>query len=196
MARILGITGVAKSGKDTLCEELISIFAKKGVKAKRYAMADKLKAKLNPWLIEEFDIDLYNCYPEEKEKMRPFMVEYGRYYRDLSGGRHWVDIVLDEIEWERPQVAIVTDVRFAEINPTDEYFALKDKGMELIHIEKVLKDGAVLGPPNEDEKRNDPILKSLAHHHLKLREFDGSPELLREFKELVRLFFVSKLWQK
>jgi len=43
---IIGVSGVARSGKDTLANNFVKIFKKIGIKAKRYALADELKREV------------------------------------------------------------------------------------------------------------------------------------------------------
>ena len=181
--KIIGIAGVAKAGKDTLCEHLIQLYAQQGVSAVRYAFADELKRKLAPFVWDEWQVDIFNCSAEEKELIRPLMVAYGGIYRKLSGGSYWADIILKEIGNDNPEVAIITDVRYAEFDPTDEVYSLLEVGTSLVHVQRQLPTGEWLTPPNEDEERNDPMLQDLSEVLLKWESREDSFGLAREMFE-------------
>jgi hypothetical protein len=165
----LGISGVARSGKDTLCAFLIKKFKEKGKVAKRYALADTLKEKLSFLIKGEFDIDVYNCTDEQKQLIRPLLVAFGAGKRKMSDGTYWTNHLAHQIIADMEKgvdIAIITDIRYAEYEK-DELYWLREllRGI-LIHVEKIIvKDGVrmIAPPPNEDEAKNDPIIKSQAN---------------------------------
>ena len=60
---MIGISGIAASGKDLFCRLLL-----KEIKGHRIALADQLKEEINPYIISKFGIDVLNCSTESKNK--------------------------------------------------------------------------------------------------------------------------------
>lgn len=54
---IIGISGVARSGKDTLANNFVKIFKSLGIKAKRQALADELKKEVRHFLKKNTGLD-------------------------------------------------------------------------------------------------------------------------------------------
>lgn len=168
MIKVIGLSGFARSGKDTLCEFLIKEYANIGITAKRFALADQLKKDLDDFLVTRCSISSFTSITEEKTLIRPILVEYGRLKRTQSNGTYWTNLLEQEIKSQAPEVAIVTDVRY-NIFPKDEVFWLKATmcGV-LVHIRRF--DMITIGEecsqpiksyhkaPNEDERINDPSL--------------------------------------
>ncbi len=162
---IIGIGGIARSGKDTLCNLLIPQFAKEGISAVRMALADELKSAIQPMILEKYGIDIFNCSPEEKELVRPDLVLYGKSLRQESGGQHWTAIVEEKMQSIEAQVVIVPDIRY-DIFPEDEVYWVKNKNKGLlIHVSRYtekLGEKIWVKPPNEDEEQNDPLVRLAA----------------------------------
>jgi hypothetical protein len=181
--KILGLTGVARSGKDTFCSLLIEECKKRDIVAKRFALADVLKEQISPFLKDCLNIDIFNCSPEEKELVRPLLVEFGRAKRIQSKGTYWTSLVEEEIfkQFYCIDVAIVTDVRHAEYD-FDEVDWLKSHGGSLIHLTRISEAGCPIAAPNADEARNDPKLFELAD--LKVEWETGEESAKKKFKEI------------
>lgn len=167
--KLLGIGGVAKAGKDSLFEVLGDVLGEHGVSSKRYAFADELKERANPFVKEQTGIDLFHCSDEEKEMVRPLMVSFGEVMRNLTQGRFWIDQInakiledqRDPILNNRPDVPIVTDVRFAEYEKDEAAWIHEQNGF-LLHLTRYNKKGGksiVIEPANPTEEANDPIVK-------------------------------------
>lgn len=160
---IIGIGGLARSGKDTMCEFLIDYFTMRGLKSKRMALADELKRSIRSRLIDEYKIDISNCTPQEKERIRPELVAFGKKLRENSRGTHWTKIVEEKMKLEDFDIVIVPDIRY-HVYPEDEVSWVKNQGL-LIHVARYdIKDGQKiwLTPPNEDETKNDPLVRAAA----------------------------------
>lgn len=164
---IIGITGLATSGKDTLCRFLIENFEKVGICAKRFALADELKLKIRDFLIENFGIDILTANPEEKELVRPLLVAFGKAHRQKSEGTFWTSILEDKIRQEKADVSIITDIRYDEYDKDESWWLREHLGGPLVHVSRVLKYGNTLSAPNEDEARNDPKLFEKAAYRIK-----------------------------
>ena len=162
---MIGLTGVARSGKDTFYSILNKYLEEKNIKSQRIALADILKKELNDFTKEKFKIDLNKCEGNEKELIRPLMVAYGKCRRMQSEGKYWTSLVDPKIkEFKKDHVLhIITDVRYIEYKD-DEYSWLKSHNGILIHISRKLDDGSLVLPANAEEKSNDNKLKAVADY--------------------------------
>jgi hypothetical protein len=160
---IIGITGVARSGKDTFYSILKKYLQEKGLKSERLAFADDLKNELNDFSKDKFKIDLFKCNDQEKEIIRPLMVAYGKCRRTQTQGTYWTSQLDKKIEKLKKDnfVPIITDVRYIEYKD-DEYAWLKSHNGILIHLCRKLDDGSFVPPANIEEKSNDNKLKAVA----------------------------------
>jgi hypothetical protein len=161
--RIIGISGVATSGKDTLCQLIIEHFKNKNIESKRLALADKLKEDLYSFVKEKLDINLFNPSKEEKSIVRPFLVSYGKIKRILSEGKHWTNLLNKDLEelMDNNINPIITDIRYSEYDE-DEFFWLKEKNGILIHITRTDENNEPIEPANKEEHFNDKKLRDLA----------------------------------
>jgi|APGre2960657444_1045066.scaffolds.fasta_scaffold00004_46 hypothetical protein len=160
---IIGITGVARSGKDTFYSILNKYLEEKQLKSQRLAFADDLKKELNDFTKEKFKIDLFKCDGPDKELVRPLMVAYGKCRRSQTEGKYWtsqLDIKVEKLLKEAT-IPIITDVRYIEYKD-DEYAWLKSHNGILIHLSRKLDDGTLILPANIEEKANDNKLKTVA----------------------------------
>ena len=162
---MIGLTGVARSGKDTFYSILKKYLEEKNIKSQRIALADILKKELNDFTKEKFKIDLNKCEGNEKELIRPLMVAYGKCRRVQSEGKYWTSLVDSKIkEFKKERILpIITDVRYIEYKD-DEYSWLKSHNGILIHISRKLDDGSLVLPANAEEKSNDSKLKAVADY--------------------------------
>lgn len=160
---MIGITGVARSGKDTFYTILKKFFKLKGIDSERIALADELKKELGDFVEKKFKIDLNKCDGSEKELIRPLMVAYGKCRRVQTDGKYWTSIVESKIKELKIKniIPIVTDIRYIEYKE-DEYAWLKKHNGILIHISRKLEDGSFVPPANIEEKSNDTKLKAVA----------------------------------
>ena len=164
---MIGLTGVARSGKDTFYSILNKYLEEKNIKSQRIALADILKKELNDFTKEKFKIDLNKCEGNEKELIRPLMVAYGKCRRMQSEGKYWTSLVDPKIkEFKKDYILpIITDVRYIEYKD-DEYSWLKSHNGILIHISRKLDDGSLVLPANAEEKSNDNKLKAVADYSI------------------------------
>lgn len=159
---IVGITGFARSGKDTF----FSLLSKRNSRYKRYAFADKLKQDLRLFLMEQCHIDINTIPNEKKHLVRPMMIAYGCLQRDLGDGLHWVremekqmlsDIRFADMLSPSAPIPVITDIRF----PNEAKY-LKEK-YNLILVE-VNREGAPT-PPDE-ELKNQPLVREYVDHFI------------------------------
>lgn len=162
---VIGLTGVARCGKDTFYGILNRYLEEKQIKSQRLAFADDLKKELNDFTKEKFKIDLFKCYGTDKELVRPLMVAYGKCRRSQSEGKYWtsqLDVKVEKLLKDNI-IPVITDVRYIEYKD-DEYSWLKSYNGILIHLSRKLDDGSVIPPANIEEKSNDNKLKAVADY--------------------------------
>lgn len=160
---MIGLTGVARSGKDTFYSILNKYLKSKSLNSERLAFADNLKKEMSLFVKEKFKIDLTKCSNEEKEMIRPLMVAYGKCRRTQTEGKYWTSLLDEKVkEFQKSNIIpIITDVRYIEYKE-DEYSWLKNNNGILIHICRKLDDGSLVPPANIEEKANDNKLRAVA----------------------------------
>lgn len=160
---VIGITGVARSGKDTFYLILKKFLEERKIRSERIALADDLKKELGPFVKEKFDIDLFKCSGIDKELIRPLMVSYGKCRRIQTEGKYWTSLVTSKLKdlIKQKIVPVITDIRYIEYKD-DEYSWLKSHDGVLVHISRKLDDGSLVPPANIEEKSNDNKLKAVA----------------------------------
>ena len=168
---VIGLSGFARVGKDSFYRIASDIIEEKyGLKCKRYALADALKGDIREFILDKVGIDVLTDDPELKSIIRPLLVAYGKCKRIQSNGTYWTSLLQSQIESDtKTQVVFVTDIRYAEYEE-DEVQWIKDvMGGTFIHISKYERDSKYTEDvriytqaPNEDEAKNDPILRGHA----------------------------------
>ena len=160
---IIAISGVARSGKDTLFNILSSI----NPKIARFALADDLKADCDKFFREKLGISAFTRDPKEKELIRPLFVDYGDIKRKQSKGTYWTGLLQSKIDnfLEDGGIPCVTDIRYDEYEGSDELDWIKRNNGILIHVSR-REDGLLIQPANEREKYNDPRLLKRADFKL------------------------------
>tara|TARA_R100000808_G_C2136039_1_gene144370 strand:+ start:213 stop:866 length:654 start_codon:yes stop_codon:yes gene_type:complete len=164
MSKIIGISGVAGSGKDTFFE-----FLSERLPCKKFSLADELKKEVRQWTQVHYHIDSIDCPRDDKEIIRPFLVFHGTTKRHNSQGRHWIEKLNDSLlKDDFDGFKIITDIRYDDYE-NDEVSWLKDElNGTLVHVSqyeyfKDVEEGALIKkfrePVNSEEARNDPRLK-------------------------------------
>ena len=167
---VIGVSGVARSGKDTFFSLLKSRLELMGFMCKRTAFADKLKEDLSSLIMSEFNIDINSCSDKEKEIIRPFMVSYGTLARSLNK-EHWINKIKSKISKEQlspKTISVITDVRY----PNEQSFVKKNfKHHSNVYIERFGRE-----PANEEEEKYSPSLKKQSDYLIYWRDFNESLE--------------------
>jgi len=134
--KIIGISGLARSGKDLFTTVAQKILTDKGFKTERYALAYELKSDLKELLKDKTGIDVFTEKTEEKNVIRPLLVAYGDVMRKISEGKYWTSKVETRMSTSKADFVFITDIRY-DIYPQDECYWLQRKmGGKLIHITK------------------------------------------------------------
>lgn len=183
--QIIGISGAARSGKDTLCRGLIRVLKEKyNVDAIRKSIAgDRVKADLKNILAENVKIDAFTENNQDKEYIRPLLIEYGKLMRNKTEGRYFIE----NFKIDEQKVNIIPDIRYAEY-PKDEVFWIKNeiKGFLIFIERKNIYDA------NDTEKINNKIIKQVADYHLTWDSLDENSEYDRKLID----FYASEVLNK
>lgn len=167
---VIGVSGVARSGKDTFFSLLKSRLEPMGFMCERTAFADKLKEDLSSLIMSEFNIDINSCSDKDKEMIRPFMVSYGTLARSLNK-EHWINKIKSKIFKEQlspKTISVITDVRY----PNEQLFIKENfKYHSNVYIERFGKD-----PANEEEEKYSPNLKKQSDYLIYWKNFNVSLE--------------------
>ena len=160
---IIGISGLARSGKDTLYSLLSEKLKDKGLSSTRIAFADELKEECNDFLLKNVGIQAFTEKNSEKEIIRPFLGCYGSKVRRRLNENCWIEKVSHRLKSiNETKYVFITDVRYEnEIN------WVKSKKGKTIHISRA---GNIA--PNEEELDNDPKLIKASEYKYKWKNFD------------------------
>lgn len=168
--KVLGISGVARSGKDTFAAILTYKLQQAGKSVKRVAFADPLKADVDTFLTKNLGVSAFTTIPEEKLLIRPMLVWYGDAQRRRTNGRYWIDLAKKTIEETNYDYYIITDVRYDVYEKDELYFLKNEVNGVLCHISKYLTmpnaEREFVSPANDHEVQNDPKIKSASHHKI------------------------------
>jgi len=160
---IIGVSGSARSGKDTFFK-LLSKYHGSTKFFQRFAFADELKNDLKRLISRKFDIKISSCSDEEKELIRPLMVSYGKLARNINED-YWIQRLMDKIlPFKNLKIPVITDVRYL-----NEQRYLKSHFEECINVH-ICREG--FPPINEEEEENEPILKNNSDYLIEWKTFD------------------------
>ena len=113
---MIGIAGIARSGKDSLAKELKKLIEKDhDVDVKIIHLADRLKSDLDKLISCNFNFNVFTENDNEKELMRPILVAYGEAMKEKWGKKVWLKKLENEMsKWEKTKknFYIIADVRF------------------------------------------------------------------------------------
>lgn len=180
MIQVIGISGVARVGKDTFFRAMRKENPNGSIV--RLAFADELKEECNEFLIENVGISAFTQDPNEKALVRPFLVTYGSQLRRRLNPDCWITRVESKIsslpigDWK----VVITDVRY----PNELEWVHEKMNGTSIHLSR---DG--VEPINEEEFINDPVLQGMCRRRIRIPNF---PE---ESCEEDYLSFVSEMYQ-
>lgn len=176
---VIGVSGVATAGKDTFFLALEKYLTANGVKIKRFAFADALKNEIDPFMKSSYGISAWTTDPVEKKMIRPMLVAHGGIRRSQSRGTHWTNIVTPAVKEAIANgiVPVITDVRYAEYE-CDEVNWLNNLGGKLVYVSRYTVQSGMrvfVQPPNADEARNDPLLRTAAFFSIEAPTFASDP---------------------
>lgn len=187
---VIGLSGYAKSGKDFFFKKFSKTIEEKcshKFKCIRSAFADQLKEDLKDILNKNFNIDVFNPTPTQKELIRPLLVCYGTDIARKINKNYWIDKISSKIESEQDQgnlISIITDVRY----PNEQKYIKENFHNSLnIHIERV-----GVGPANSEEENSNNYLINNADQILRWGNFEDSPEINKAKLDVIVDLCISK----
>ena len=157
---LIGIAGVAGSGKNTFAEIIKKVFESNGFEVNCLSFAKKLKEEVAEVSKDMYGIDTTNCTREEKNLVRPLLLAHGAIMREKTKGQYWIDGIKDLVSNDK--INIITDVRFCEYE-CDEVDWIQSNNGIVVHITRFFEENGErinISPDNEYERRNNKILKN------------------------------------
>lgn len=183
MKLIIGISGNARVGKDTLSKILIHhYFSKLKLTCKQFSFAFCLKKDLEDFLKQKCGVDVWTEDTEIKTKIRDLLVWYGTTWWRTKDPEHWIKMLDKEISNNQNiDIGIISDVRYV-----NESEWIKSKNGILIHL-IAKKNSEIVKPANEHEAKNEPLLLKRADLILEWELLNLSPELSFSNKSLISI---------
>lgn len=153
MKKLIGLTGFARSGKDTFYDFAGAFISGRGDCGVRMAFADVLKEECDGLTLPHAGISSFTTVPHEKELIRPLLVAYGTHLRRRLNPNCWIDKIRAPVNQslENGKYVFITDVRFE-----NEAQWIKSEGGALVTI---VRQG--VGPANPDEEEQFPLILPL-----------------------------------
>jgi hypothetical protein len=143
---VIGISGFARSGKDTLASLLFLKLNEMGVASKIFSFANALKLDMEGFLLDKFGISSFTNDSSLKAKIRPLLIAYGNAQRDSSKGTYWINRLKPEIDSffeKNGSVAIIPDLRFKQYE-FDEFDFIKSYNSSfIVTVSRQLEDGSM-----------------------------------------------------
>lgn len=159
---ILGLSGVAGSGKDTF----FYLLSQK-LPFQRFALADELKILLREDIIKKTNIDILNCTREEKDSVRNDLVLFAKQKRLESYGKFWTDLLSKKINESSCEHICITDIRHNYFSKDEVYWLKQTLNGRLIDVSCYSPiDGTLTQPPNEEEEFHYPKVKQDADYYV------------------------------
>lgn len=178
---ILGLSGVARVGKDSFALHLSDIIRNEFNKeCQIVSFAHYLKLSINNFIEENTGVSAFTQDTKEKTLIRPLLVAYGMTMRTLNPD-YWIMRLEPALKTNQRSgiISIITDVRFP--NEIDYIHNLKNSSV--LHLNRKDLEGELIGPANEEEAYNDPICASKCDHDFTWDTFEEDSIMYREYIE-------------
>jgi len=163
--KIIGISGSARSGKDTLGNNMMKILLDNGIESNVLSFANSLKCSVDDFLIDQTGISAFTEDEDEKRLIRPFLVCWGTDIMRSINDNIWIEKL--ERDLSDKQVNIITDVRF----PNELEWIKEKKGLTVF----INRTG--IEPANDYEKENNRILSEEADNNFCIGNFENEKYL-------------------
>lgn len=179
MSKLIGVSGFARSGKDTFYERSSAYLSFHGESCVKHSFASALKKELDPLLLEHAGISAFTEDDAEKEIIRPLLVTYGTDIRRKLNPDCWIEKINDVVDSDLSagKYVFITDVRFL-----NEAKWVKDKGGLLFNISR-----DKIGPANKDEAIQSKLIKNLIDYKISWPTFT-EPSITMCDDYIIKLF--------
>lgn len=184
MPKVIGLSGVARCGKDSFLRGLIDAYPE--LRIHKLSIGDIIRTDVAPFIQQNFGVDIFTCSDAQKEAFRPLLAWYGNIRRQHTNGMYFIVKLDDVIRTfkDKVDVFVVPDIRFKEY-PFDEtdWVTTTNHGI-LVHLTRILPNGEQLLPPNDFERLNDPRVRAKSTHVIQWPTFSDKSEITKFVKEL------------
>lgn len=196
--KIIAVSGIARSGKDTFANKLRDVISENhpNLRVSRESFASFLKDEMRDFVLEKFNKDIYSLDGEDKELLRPLLVAYGFAKRQQTQGRYFVDLLAKKMQIESNDICIISDLRYADKESDELHWLKNEVNGRLVHVSRYdLKDGkkSFFKAPNEDEKRNDPLLKKASDFQVCWQTANSPEELEKIARQKSEEFYYQNI---
>ena len=169
---ILGLGHKARHGKNYLAKTLVQHCAKRGIYAQEYAFADAVKAYCRvAFGMREKDATLLQFVGTDV---------FRKHQPDI-----WVRVLADTLHEQRPEVAIITDLRFP-----NEMQMIKDRAGYTVRVTRTQADGSPWVAPDRDPNHLSETALDHSHFDFELTAVSGN--LVSLYQDGIQLF--DQLW--
>lgn len=192
--KIIALTGYARSGKNSFADEIqkqLKDIAPNLI-VEQFSFAASLRCEIDSFIRENFNnISPWTEDEKEKEIIRPLLIAYGNAKRKISNNQHWIEKLHKKIEQSKCDIALITDLRYAEDENDELGWLKKNRGFNF-HLKRFglscsktdgSKSKRYENAPNEHEKVNNPKLEVNSKKVIELPRF----KTLEEFQDAVKL---------
>lgn len=182
---LIGISGFARSGKDTMARLVRTSLSAKGVRAKVFSFASSLKEDVDIFCKEKFGISSFVEDTLQKNKIRPILVAYGNCQRSLTRGNYWIDKLKPKIDLffkNGGDVGIISDLRFKEYD-FDEYDFIRSYSPS--YIATVSIEGN--RPAHESEEKSFSFFLKNSDSNIVWESSDSEEYLLKKANPLIKM---------
>jgi len=194
----IGITGLARTGKNLFCDIATKILHDKyKLQASTYALAYELKCDCDHFIYDKLNLNVFSEITEEKNVFRPLLVWYAGVKRKQTNGRYWLELLEKRIKRENTNVIFISDLRYCEYAKDEVYWLKNELKGKLVHVSKYTygfpTDGRHIKvvndktkkiytePPNIDESINDPKMKKYADYCMEWEDVGGKNLINNEY---------------
>ena len=189
--KIVAVTGVIRSGKNSFAD-LIQAELKDtapNLIVEQFSFAFHLRQELFQFINDNLNIDAFTEDEKEKAIIRPLLIAYGNAKREVSKNQYWIEKLHRKIERSNCDVALITDLRFAETEDDELGWLKRNRGFNF-HLKRYkfsqLRNNKVYEKaPNEFEKRNNPKLEANAKRVIEIERYKKIEDFYSAAKEEV-----------
>ena len=192
---VIGISGYARSGKDTLAGILKSSFSENKIETKIFSFAFSLKNDIDEFCRSKIGISAFSEDTSLKSKIRPMLIAYGQVQRSASNGSYWFNKLKPEIDYffeNGGNVAIISDLRFKEFEYDEVDFIKSYENNAIITISRIMENGMPNIAAHESELENLPKILKFADFELTWNTNNNKNELKSQSKKCLD-FLYSKI---
>jgi len=108
---LIGISGKKRSGKNTSATAIVRHAKRLGLRVGEYSFGDYVK-KATERAFSFLGLDFWTEDVSKKEKIRPLLQGVGTHAGRRFNKNIWVNVLADRIASDRPDIAVIPDVRF------------------------------------------------------------------------------------